>query len=67
MSYNSILSKSVTLQVEGKRDNIQALIDYIYEDSGIFVKSYSINDSDEGTSGSISMSVLMSDWEALNG
>ncbi|MDY4641673.1 MAG: hypothetical protein SO412_07915 [Erysipelotrichaceae bacterium] len=67
LSYNSILSKSVTLQVEGKRDNIQALIDYIYEDSGIFVKSYSINDSDEGTSGSISMSVLMSDWEALNG
>ena len=64
---NSILRKSVTLQVEGKRDNIQALIDYIYEDSGIFVKSYSINDSDEGTSGSISMSVLMSDREALNG
>ena len=67
LSYNSILSKSVTLQVEGKRDNIQALIDYIYEDSGIFVKSYSINDSDEITSGSISMSVLMSDREALNG
>lgn len=67
LSYNSFISKSVTLQVEGTRENIQALIDYVYEDTGVFVRSYSINDSDDGISGSISMSILMSDWEALNG
>ncbi|MGN1405767.1 MAG: hypothetical protein ACI4WM_05815 [Erysipelotrichaceae bacterium] len=67
LSYNGFICKSVTLQVEGTRDNIQALIDYVYEDTGVFVKSYSINESDDGISGSISMSVLMSDWEALNG
>ena len=67
LSYNSFISKSVTLQVEGTRENIQSLIDYIYEDTGVFVRSYSINDTDDGTSGSISMSVMMTDWEALNG
>ena len=67
LTYNSFISKSVTLQVEGDRNNIQSLIDYIYEDTGVFVRSYSINDTDDGTSGSISMSVMMTDWEALNG